>query len=265
MDKEQREYYKEKAINTLGETRMMNCGEIAFIVDYKNTYNVIVQFKNTGELVKCEYGQFKNGRVKSHFTPTVFGVGIVGLESTIDENNKNLKSYDTWRDMLRRCYSNDYSEKHPTYKNVTCCDEWLYYSNFKEWYDKNIYYVENIVMNLDKDILVKGNKVYSPEMCIIVPQNINKLFTKSDKTRGDLPIGICMHGDKYKVSCGIFDVDTKKSRKEYIGVFDTVEYAFNKYKTIKENNIKNVAEYYKRLLPKKLYETMYNYKVEITD
>ena len=77
----------------LGETRMMNCGEIAFIVNYKNNNDITVQFEATGELVKTTYQQFKNGSVKSRFTPSVFGVGYLGNEKSIDENGKAIKSY----------------------------------------------------------------------------------------------------------------------------------------------------------------------------
>ena len=95
----------------LGKSRMMNCGEIAFIINYANSNDITVQFKTTGELVKTTYSSFKNGSVKSHFTPSVFGVGYLGNEKTKDENGKSLKSYKTWASMLRRCYSGKYQKK----------------------------------------------------------------------------------------------------------------------------------------------------------
>ena len=98
----------------LGEARMMNCGEIAIIVNYACYNDVTVQFKTTGELVKTRYQYFKNGSVKSRFSPSVFGVGYLGNEKTRDENGKSLKSYETWKHMLSRCYSGEYQKKEPT-------------------------------------------------------------------------------------------------------------------------------------------------------
>ena len=76
------------AAEMLGEARIMNCGEIAFIVNYANYNDITVKFKTTGELVKSTYQCFKNGSIKSHFTPSVYCVGIIGNEKTKDENGK---------------------------------------------------------------------------------------------------------------------------------------------------------------------------------
>ena len=249
----------------LGETVIQNCGEVAFIVEYINSEDITVQFKRSGELVKTEYGAFVRGNVKSHFTPSVYGVGITGLQPTADKNGKGLDSYNCWRKMLERCYSSKYQEKHPTY--IGCCvsDDWIYYSNFKEWYDENYYEINNKTSQLDKDILIKGNKVYSPDTCVFVPKFINTLFTKSQKTRGELPIGV--HYDKtskkYRARLNIFK--DGKSTLKHLGSFNTVNEAFEAYKQAKEDYIKEVADEYKDKIPAKLYEAMYSYEVSIDD
>ena len=254
-----------KAEERLGETRMMNCGEIAFIVEYTNSNNITVQFKTTGELVKTTYQCFKNGFVKSRFTPSVYGVGIIGNEKTKDENGQTIKSYSVWTSMLMRCYSDKCQKKHPTYKGCTVCEEWLNYSNFKKWFNDNYYEIEGEQMALDKDILVKGNKIYSPNTCVFVPQNINTLFTKRNKSRGKYPIGVYKpnNSNKFQVNCNTFY--NGKSKLKYLGYYNTIEDAFNAYKQYKEANIKQMANYFKDKIPNKLYEAMYNYKVEITD
>ena len=117
----------------LGEKVLQNCGEIAFIVEYINAHDITVQFKTTGELVKTEYKNFVRGLVKSHFTPSVFGVGTKGLEPTVDENGELLDSYKCWKSMLMRCYSAKYQKKQPTYKGCYVSEGWLYYPNFKKW------------------------------------------------------------------------------------------------------------------------------------
>ena len=249
----------------LGEARMMKCGEIAFIVNYSHSNDITVQFKETEELVKTTYKNFKNGSVKSHFTPSVCGVGIIGNEKSIDENGKTTKSYSVWHSMLIRCYSDECQKKHPTYKDCCVCEEWHNYSNFKKWFNDNYYEIEGERMDLDKDILMKGNKIYSPNTCVFVPQNINTLFIKSNKSRGKYPIGINFNKDanKFTAQCSIFY--NGKSKLKGLGYYNTIEDAFEVYKKFKEANIKQIADEYKDKIPDKLYEAMYNYKVEITD
>ena len=167
--------------------------------------------------------------------------------------------------MLKRCYSGEYQKKEPTYKDCTVCKEWLNYSNFKKWYDDNYYEIDGEQMALDKDILVKGNKIYSPETCVFVPQNINNLFIKSNKIRGKYPIGVTFNKNKNKYQAYCSMLINGKSQQKTLGYYNNIEEAFNAYKQFKEADIKQMADYYKENIPDKLYEAMYNYKVEITD
>lgn len=252
--------------NRIGERKVMNCGEECEIVEYVNNSNIIVRFLNTGEIIKSAYKEFRIGTIKSRFASSIYGIGIIGLETT-KENGNLLKQYQIWHEMLRRCYNEKYQQKHPTYKECKICDEWKYYKNFKKWYDENYYEIDNETMCLDKDILNKGNKIYSPETCVFVPQSINKLFIKNDKNRGDLPIGVSWNekNNKYRADCKVFNIKNKKNNQKYLGLYNTPEEAFNAYKKTKEENIKLVADYYKDRIPNKLYEAMYKYEVEIAD
>ena len=168
--------------------------------------------------------------------------------------------------MLRRCYNKKSHKKHPTYVDCKVCEEWLNFQNFAKWYENNYYEVEGERMELDKDILVKGNKVYSPDTCIFVPKTINGLFVKSDKSRGESVIGTTSRkNEKYQVKCNIINPETGKSKNEYLGLYDTQQKGFEVYRYYKERNIKQVADYYKSLIPQKLYDALYKYEVEITD
>lgn len=253
--------------NKIGEKKFMNCGEECEIVEYKKYDDITIKFLKTGELIKSTYNNFKKGEIKSHFVPTVYGVGVVGLEKIVDEEGKQLKPYDSWHDMLIRCYDKKLQDKNPTYKDCKVCDEWLYYPNFKKWFKENYYKIDNQRMALDKDILIKGNKMYSPETCIFVPQNINVLFTNRRLDRGNLPIGVAWHkaSGKYQANCKILDINTKKYKHKHLGLYNTIEKAFDSYKIAKEDNIKNVADYYKDRIPEKLYNAMYMYEIHIDD
>ena len=113
---------------------------------------------------------------------------------------------------------------------------------------------------LDKDILIKGNKIYSPETCAFVPAEINGIFTKTNSKRGVYPIGVSLHKE------GRFQAKVLKNKKQaYIGLFDTPEEAFQAYKKAKEEYIKEVADKWKDKIDPRVYEAMYNYQVEITD
>ena len=122
-------------------------------------------------------------------------------------------------------------------------------------------------MELDKDILFKGNKIYSSDNCIFVPQTINKLFIKRQNNRGESAIGTSYHkrDKKYQAYCSIINPETGKSKFKYLGYYETELEAFEVYKYYKEKNIKEVANYYKEQIPSELYNGLYNYIVEITD
>lgn len=264
--KHHKKYKKNKNVlnNRIGETNDNENGEKMTIIEYNNATDIIIKFEN-GCKVHTSYRCFKNREVKNPFFKSVFGVGYKGTgKYKTAINGKNTIQYRNWCNMLQRCYDQSFQQKCPTYKNCMVCDEWLNYQVFAQWYDDNYYDVNNETMALDKDILNKGNKIYSPENCIIVPQNINTLFIKNDANRGDLPIGVYYTDtkvNKYGTKCGNILIKKRKS----LGVYPTIKQAFDKYKEYKENHIKEVADFYKDKIPQKLYDAMYNYIVEITD
>lgn len=252
-----------EAIDRTGDTFVNKEGCVGRIVKYKNAREVYVLFENCIEPIKCNYSNIRKGSVKNPYNPIVCGVGYKGQgEYSSHVNGVANKCYETWRGMLTRAYSIDYQKKHSTYMYCTVCEEWHNYQNFAKWYDENYYEVNGEQMCLDKDILVKGNKVYSPETCVFVPQRINKLSLKHDSKRGSAPLGCYYREDcnKYEVYC-----QTGTKKRNNLGMYDSDKEAFQVYKTFKEQYIKQVAEEYKNKIPQELYEAMYSYKVEITD
>lgn len=246
----------------IGEIRFNNNGEKMKIIEYINNRNITIQFED-GHVVTAEYCNFKKGSIKNPYTKAIFHIGFFGegkYKSKI--NGKRTRSYHIWKGMLERCYNDKCHIKNPTYKGCTVCNEWHNYQNFAKWYDENYYEIDNEIMAIDKDILHKGNKIYSPKNCIFVPQNINTLFIKCDSRRGNLPLGVCWNkaSNKYQVYCN----DGSK-KNIYLGLFNTILEAFNTYKKYKEQLIKEIADTYKDKIPKKLYDAMYAYIVEITD
>jgi len=137
------------------------------IIEYINANDISVKF-NSGDIKRGEYKSFKIGNMKSVYDKTVCGVGYVGIGkyNVRDLSGNICRQYQTWRDMLRRCYDEKSLSKNPTYNKCTVCDEWLNCQTFAEWYDKNYYTVDNHKMHIDKDIMIKGNAEYNPSSCI---------------------------------------------------------------------------------------------------
>lgn len=172
-------------INRVGEELLLKDGSSCVIIRCKNSGEIDIKISQTGEVIKnIQYTNLIRNRVKPLYSKTVCGIGYVGSIGTIvDKRGRKFKSYETWRDMIRRCYDKKIQEeKHKSYKNCSVCEEWHNYSNFKEWFDINYYELKGESITLDKDILIKGNKVYSPETCIFVPKSINSMFNKRDST-----------------------------------------------------------------------------------
>jgi len=86
------------------------------------------------------------------------------------------KYYTAWTDMLTRCYSKKLLESYPTYIGTSVCSEWLYATTFKKWMDQQDWHGKS----LDKDIIVPGNKLYSPETCAFVLQATNLFVIARD-------------------------------------------------------------------------------------
>lgn len=187
--------------------------------------------------------------------PVMCGMGYRGSEYVDCKSESYLK----WHDMLNRCYNAKFHERQPQYKECTVCEEWLNYSNFKVWYEQNK--IAGMALDLDKDILFKGNKVYSPETCCFVPHTINTLFLNNKADRGDYPIGVFYETDKKKFRAAM----SFMGEQIKLGTFDTAEAAFTRYKEYKEDFIKDMAEQYRNEIPDKVYEAMMNWKIEIDD
>lgn len=165
-----------------------------------------------------------------------YGVGVndASYITTPTVNGARLwdPAYLAWVGMLERAYSERYHAIYPTYVGVTVCDEWHSFSAFREWWLNS----HREDWQLDKDLLMVGNKEYSPDACIYVPRWLNNFTTDSGASRGELPVGVylCKQTGKYKSQC--CNPITGKQRN--LGRFST---------------------------PKAAHDTWLNYKLELAD
>ena len=218
-------------------------------VEYSNSYTPII-------IVCPEHGEFLQ-RPYSH----LWGSGCpkcAQREGALNRRKRksigvvltndficNKPSYQVWKDMLRRCYNRGKNKKWSVYEGCTVCDEWLIFDVFDEWFTPR--YVEG--WHLDKDILVKGNKIYSPETCSVVPREINDYFRRINKRNG-LPRGVKRIGDRYSAEIKL------RKKYYYLGTFDTAEEAGFVFQNKKKELISLVAEEYKDQLEDRVYKAL---------
>ena len=152
--------------------KSLNSGDFK-VLKYNDNRNVQIQFLKTGYEAKVELGSIRNGEVKDLYSPSVYGVGIIGAKYSPKINGVQTKEYVLWKNMLRRCYSDSFKKQRPTYEGCKVSDNFLHYEYFYEWCHKQIGFT-NKGFDLDKDLLVKGNKVYSEDTCVFLPQEIDR-------------------------------------------------------------------------------------------
>ena len=246
----------------LGEESINYQGNVMKIVEYKNTNNIIVEFQdNYKTRVHTAYREFQNGRVRNPYYKEIYNVGMIG-----SKYSAKTPEYKLWYSILTRCFDEKYKDREPTYNDATCCEEWLLFENFYEWlhsqpnFDK---WLHNEGWAIDKDILIKGNKMYSPVTCCLVPRSVNSLFIKRTRYRGELPIGVIQYCNKFRARCE----NTLIGKRVHLGLYNTSQEAFDAYKQYKESLIKDIAqiELDQGNITKQCYNAMMNYIVEITD
>ena len=158
----------------IGEKYVTKEGCSIEIIDYVDRHNVTIKFL---EEIPCEkktsMQNIKNGEIKYPYFKGVYGVGYYGEgEFSARENGKKTLTYIKWHSMMTRCYSEKYQEEHPSYRGCSVDSYFHSFQNFSKWMNENLYECEE-PLELDKDLLCEGNKVYSPKTCCFIPNEIN--------------------------------------------------------------------------------------------
>ena len=234
------------------------------VLEYINSKEVVIKFLNTGYATKEWFNSVKSGEVRDKSLPSECGVGFVDIEGAAPKGIMTPE-YRLWNAMLNRCYNNTVNDKFLTYKDCSVSEDFKYLSKFKDWCRQQIGFNQKDIkgksFSLDKDILVRGNKVYSAENCAFVPQEINSLVISGKSYRGLLPQGVGLSSNKKRYRARV-----SMGGKYYDqGTFDTPEGAFMKYKEVKEVYIKEVADKYKDVIDPRVYEALYAWTINIDD
>nr|DAI89615.1 MAG TPA: hypothetical protein [Caudoviricetes sp.] len=243
----------------IGKTYKNNLGQDFTVINYKNPKNIDIKFEDGTIVLNKRFTAVLSGSIRNPNFPIKYGVAFIGqgkYKSTIE--GKDTAIYTAWSGILRRCYDKKFLIRNPSYYKTIVCEEWHNFQNFATWFENNWKpYMKG--WHVDKDILFKRDKIYSPETCSIVPAEINYLLLKCNASRGGLPIGVFKDGKKY-VAKLVRDKGIQKYTRH-----NTIEEAFQSYKVAKEAHIKEVAEIWRPKLATKTYEALINYQVEITD
>lgn len=179
----------------------------------------------------------------------VYGVGVNDYDGKVHIDGRHIRSYQVWLDMLKRCYSAKYHDKYPTYIGCYVSKEWLSFNNFKNWYDAN--YPEELARSLgikfelDKDLLVKGNKMYSCDTCIFLPQKVNNFLANKYSTNTSGYIGVVWYKTKDKWQAQTYSFDTSKYK--YLGLFSNIDDAVQAYVLAREIESIKVKDYLREL------------------
>lgn len=185
------------------------------IIKYIHSSHVVVEFMNTGCVIISKSSAIRTGKVKDPMARIVCGVGFVGIGKYSSRTDKLC--YKRWSHMITRCYSEKYHAYQPTYIDCTVCSEWHNFQNFAEWFYEN-YPDDGNKYDLDKDLRVMRNKVYSPEYCAFVTKSVNAFTNDHGNMRGRFMIGV------YSQKNGVFKATCNNSitkKIDYLGCYSS--------------------------------------------
>ena len=229
----------------------------AVVVNYINKKKVEVVFLDTGHKDYFWMKDVIKGNIRDNYAKTTCNVGLKGDTSSMQGLNEKHVLYEKWSSMISRCYGKNIRK---AYVGCSVGSSFRNYSTFFSWCEDQVGFDQD-GWELDKDILVKGNKVYSEDTCCFVPAEINVMFTKTDALRGKHPIGVQYYkpSDCFRAYVGCY------SKRIYLGQFNTELEAFRAYKQAKEAYIKEVANKWKDQIDPRVYEALMIWEVEGTD
>lgn len=245
-----------KLENMVGKTfSTANYGNIE-IINYQNSDNVEIKFVDTGYITTVTMQRLINGSVKDKLSPSVFNVGIVGYRYPITINGRLVLEYNLWRSMLARCYNANFHIKNHSYKGCSVSENFKSYEYFYEWCHRQIGFGKT-GWHLDKDLLFKGNKVYSEDTCVFLPSEINGALIHNENSNRSLPTSVVMN-----TSNNFYSRFSINGFTQYIGTFDTPEEAFLAYKQAKEQYLQHLAYKYEESLDPRAFNALLYYSVD---
>ena len=227
------------------------------IISMTSRKDITVEFED-GYRTTCTLANLKAGAVLNPFHPKIYGVGFMGDGDYKAKINGVIHPfYDAWRGALRRSYDIAWHKRQPKYEGCSVDERWHNYQDFCKWSDQQVF---EVGYKLDKDLLILDNKLYGPDTCVYLPNELNCIISDRWKER-DLPKGVNRVTDPRKKTKLFTANCQRKGRGCTIGYFETPEEAAEVYKKTKESYVKERAEFWKNQISLKAYEALMVWKV----
>lgn len=230
----------------VGDLYTANCGTQCKVVQRLSGSQVVIEWQDEfkhRQIARPE--RVMSGKVYNPYFKANCGVGYAGFGKYLPARDK--EEYSIWSGMLERCYDSEYHIDKPTYADCTVCEEWHNFQNFAEWCQtQKGFKLQGY--QLDKDLLVYGNRKYSPEACCFIPSYVNSLFSCSDSIRGDLPLGVTLgiysktKGQRYLAQVRAKKISNYGQR--YLGSFGTISDAHKAWQVAKSKVIQDTLNIY---------------------
>ena len=236
-----------------------NYGDVE-VTKYIDSHNITVKFLNTGAIKNTTASALTTGILKDSEVHDTHKYGVMDIPKSVGRGGRCDPLYKKWNGMMQRCYNPKNKTNNPTYEACTSSETFRHFSKFKSWYYSQIG-CEQEGWHLDKDILIKGNKVYSEDTCCIVPPEINVALANNKSVRGSFPQGVIYNSTKTRYRARI----QRGDKWESLGTYDTPEEAFYAYKPVKEAHIKSLAEEWKDKIDPKVYDALVKWEINIDD
>lgn len=239
-----------------GDIFNTNEGGRVEVLTYTRAKDVLVRHLDKfGYEARVSSCNLRKGKVKNPYFASVYGVGFIGVGEYLTVcGGKPTPEYTRWRSMMNRSYCLKYHDRRPTYRGVSVTPEWHNFQTFAEWSSKQ---PNSRVKgyDLDKEMRVLGSKVYSPETCSYLPQEVNKILLDGGASRGSLPTGVIAYRDGWRAQVNV------DGNGHMSSTFKTVGEALDWYKTRKEDNVRSVASKYKENIHPEVYMNLIKWEV----
>lgn len=241
------------------------------IVAYKNALEVTIKWLDCGTLQVCSAHDAHRGTLKYLNRPSVFGIGYLGygrfvpgerrMEAWQERINPVLHRH--WRHVLERTIAGRDIKR---YEDCQVVEEWYNFQNFCEWAikQKNSTRKEENgrLWHLDKDMVSRGNRLYCPELCVFLPNEVNAFYTKKEIGNTGYPgVNYIKPGSKnakegYIARCCIGE------ERKYLGYYYSPEQAFEKYRQCKEAAARELANKWEGEIDPRVIEYLATFKLD---
>lgn len=222
----------------------------AEVIELLRAPKIKIKFLATGYECVVFRGNLPRGSFRDPYARVVEGVGYMG----VGVHCSRSRAFNVWNNMIKRCYEKIKAHNNVTYEGCSVESSWHNYQNFAEWYYKQL---NNGVNELDKDLLVRGNKVYSEDTCTLIPYQLNIALQENRVNRGHFPPGVYF---KKKNKNFIAQLALGDGVQKHLASCATAEEARRIYLSAKKEQLKELAEQYKHLISEEAYHALYKWE-----